>query len=178
MSIIRPPRPEDAPDLLSVHYRSWLATYPKYVEGVTEETIRHKFEKEDGGLKAREERWRSWITDPEPGKTVFVAEDGGKVAGFTITRVKPEDESSWIAAMYVDPDVLARGIGSQLMRAALTQLNAEQNDVRVEVAETNIPAVSFYKHHGFLFENNLPAYENSNIKMPQVELRRPAGRIN
>lgn len=82
---------------------------------------------------------------------VYVAFDSENEFLCGVVGFQGYDKYGYIRTMYVHPDYLREHIGSSLFKQALLDLySVEQvKGVRLEVLETNIPAISFYKNNNF-----------------------------
>ncbi|SMC44032.1 GNAT family N-acetyltransferase [Rhizobium sp. RU36D] len=72
-------------------------------------------------------------------KTILLASLAGEPAGFVVTG------DNWIEHLYVAPDHARRGIGAELLKAAM----AETTELRLWSFQKNQPARNFYERHGF-----------------------------
>jgi GNAT superfamily N-acetyltransferase len=98
----------------------------------------------------------------------FVAESGGRVAGYTAVVTGPPPE---VKTLYVDPAQWRRGIGSALMRRGLDALAAAGcTDVIVWVFTRNEQARAFYA--GFGFEPDGVTTYDPPTDLDMVRLRR------
>jgi GNAT superfamily N-acetyltransferase len=89
-----------------------------------------------------EDEVRAWFADVVlPEREVWVADDGGAVAGILVL------EDDWIDQLYVDPDHTGRGIGGRLMAVAKAQRAA---GLRLWTFAANVRARRFYERHGFV----------------------------
>jgi len=84
----------------------------------------------------------------------FVAEVGGKVAGFILARLTyagvPFVEIAIIQAIVVDPDSQRRGIASRLVNSLLGYCHAEGiNTIRAVAEERNADLKRFFQGLGF-----------------------------
>ena len=84
----------------------------------------------------------------------FVAEVGGKVAGFILARLTyvgvPFVEIAVIQAIVVDPDYQRRGIASRLVNSLLGYCHAEGiNTIRAVAEERNADLKRFFQRLGF-----------------------------
>jgi ribosomal protein S18 acetylase RimI-like enzyme len=84
----------------------------------------------------------------------FVAEVGGKVAGFILARLTyvgvPFVEIAVIQAIVVDPDYQRQGIASRLVNALLGYCHAEGiNTIRAVSDERNADLKRFFQRLGF-----------------------------
>lgn len=70
---------------------------------------------------------------------VFCLVNDGEVLGF----VGVADQK--VEMLFLDPDSIGKGLGKQLLRFAVNELNADL----VDVNEQNLNAVKFYRNFGF-----------------------------
>jgi len=70
---------------------------------------------------------------------MFVFEEAGRVLGLIELK-----ESRHISMLFVDPNVQGRGIGRQLVEAALAQARAD-----VITVSASLPSVPAYTRYGF-----------------------------
>jgi GNAT superfamily N-acetyltransferase len=88
---------------------------------------------------------REWVaTQLVPSGGVVVAEQQGRVVGALHTE--PAAGVSWITQMAVDPALVGRGIGTQLLAHALQLLDPP---IRLYTFQANAGARRFYERHGF-----------------------------
>lgn len=88
---------------------------------------------------------RQWITDtliPSGGVTVAVA--GADLVGMVATS--REEPISWIDHLYVFPDFVGQGIGTQLLDRAKQSLRPP---IRLFTCQQNGGSRRFYERHGF-----------------------------
>jgi ribosomal-protein-alanine N-acetyltransferase len=86
-----------------------------------------------------------WPLGDYSGYPLLLALVAGKPAGFCSWRQSAPDEAE-ILNIAVDPDYRRRGIGSALLTALREQA---QGTIFLEVAETNNPAITLYRKHGW-----------------------------
>jgi ribosomal protein S18 acetylase RimI-like enzyme len=84
----------------------------------------------------------------------FVAEVGGKIAGFVISRLAylmiPFTEVCIVQGMLVDPDYQGRGIGTKLFEKLFEHCHSQGiNTIRTLVEERNEELQQFVKRLGF-----------------------------
>ena len=87
-----------------------------------------------------------WVLEsliPSGGVTVATLDE--YVVG--VLAVSHADGASWIDQLYVDPEYCRRGVGSQLLSAALSSL---PRPIRLYTFQQNGDARRFYERHGFL----------------------------
>jgi len=74
------------------------------------------------------DRWAAAIASSDPRVAVLVAESGGEVVGFAITRpsgdVDASRDTGELDAFYTSPAVWGNGVGRQLLAAASSELAA------------------------------------------------------
>lgn len=122
--LVRRAKPDDAASVVDVHYRTWLAAFLPMEDDLTEEIIKKRFHfSETTGLQEHTELARNKIEVPDANTQMFVyeAEDDHRIDGFIVAG-KSGDGRKEIRALYVDPKAQGKGIGQQLMGAALQYL--------------------------------------------------------
>lgn len=87
----------------------------------------------------------------------WVAEEAGGVCGF-LTR-----DGNWINALYLAPEARGRGVGSALLRRAMTGCDALQ----LWCFQQNDGARRFYERHGFVTEEFTDGAGNDE-KLPDI----------
>ena len=95
-----------------------------------------------------EEDWRAFLESPDGGG--LLAESGGDVHG-TVTFLRYGRPFTWLSMMLVDPEARGRGVGTQLMEAALEAL-ATDTCVRLDATPLGEP---LYRRFGFNGEEEL-----------------------
>lgn len=93
----------------------------------------------------------------------FEAEEGkeGKIAGFIVIHGGPLGH-----VITIDVDATARrsGVGSLMLQAAEDRLRAAgSRAVGLETAVDNLPALSFYKRHGYSVVRTWPRYYTNGV---------------
>jgi len=146
--IIEPPTPEDAEAIVMLKRASWIKTYPNEELGITEEDIKLRIDGEDGQKLADSiEQWKKWI---EKGNSdtwaMFIARIGDKVVG--LVTPCPINGQLRLGALYVEPELEGKGIGSQLIQTALDWCGPDR-DMYLHVASYNQNAIDFYEGFGF-----------------------------
>jgi ribosomal-protein-alanine N-acetyltransferase len=82
------------------------------------------------------------------GQIVVIAELNNQICGFVVARITGDEAEILNAA--VDPAHRRKGIGSALLRTAISSAQAQNaKTIYLEVRESNSAAVSFYQRHGF-----------------------------
>ena len=93
----------------------------------------------------------------------WVAEESGKIVGFVIARQIANDVE--VLNLAVRPESRRKGIGTSLLRAALTWgrgFHAEK--ALLEVRASNLAALRFYERHGFEVSGRRPRYYTAPIE--------------
>ena len=107
------------------------------------------------GWQYRPRRVRELLADRET--VTLVACERDRVVGFSVMTFG--DESSHLVLMAVRPTHQRRGIASSMLGWLLeTAATAGMASVRVELREHNVPALGFYRLHGFAETRALPGY--------------------
>ncbi len=105
--------------------------------------------KEQAGWNQTEADWRRVLALQPEG--CFVAELDGRLVGTTATSVF--DSIGWISMVLVDKSVRGRGVGTQLMRHALTYLDG--CGVPTARLDATLPGRPIYERLGFVAEYDL-----------------------
>lgn len=97
---------------------------------------------------------RRWLAGNAPECLVQVAELDGRIAGFTISTLRPEplslEPSAHLEAIAVASEAEGRGIGRSLLQSA--ELNARKHGAQsmtLHVIATNTRARSLYERSGY-----------------------------
>jgi ribosomal protein S18 acetylase RimI-like enzyme len=175
MTTVRPERPEDADALADLHVRAWQRAYAGVFPGELLASL---------DVAARAARRREVLALPGYPFTSFVAEAGGRIAGFvTFGPYRIDQDASRldpaygeILGIYVDPDRWSTGVGSALILAALEQLT--QPEVRLWVLEKNEQAHRFYRKHGLSPDGTSALFRprDSELAFPEIRFSILRGR--
>jgi ribosomal protein S18 acetylase RimI-like enzyme len=139
--IVRDATTADSPAVARVHINSWRFAYrgimpDEVLDGLT--------------IEERTGQWNARIVDWD----VFVAVDGGRVAGFC-ELLRRIDQPPYIRALYIDPADLRRGLGTLLVNEAARRLRAAgEAEVTLQVVTQNKRARDFYRRSGFVETGN------------------------
>jgi len=112
-----------------------------------------------------------------PGNIAVVAEESGRVAGFSIagSQLRGGAPVGRLITIDVDPSMRRRGIGHQLLQAVEDPLRAQGAvAILLEVAVDNLSAQQFYTRHGFLRTGRIPGYYLGRIDALVMEKPLPA----
>lgn len=145
---LRPATAADAESLARIHVAGWQESYGGLVDQAFLDSL---------DVARRTENWRGWLAD---GSThVILAENEHGPAGFVSAgplRTPPPGMSmirplytAEIYALYLMPDQIRKGLGTQLMAAAATEMKARKHkSLCLWVLEGNKRAIAFYKARG------------------------------
>lgn len=142
---LRRAEPADAPAVAEVHVRTWQAAYPGLIPQDYLDALRP------------EDRLGQWeqALGAAPWPAVVVAEDDGRVVGFTSfgpSRDEDADpaEVGEVQTVYLDPAHWGHGDGAELLGAAVDELRrAGFRRATLWVLDTNARARGFYEHLGW-----------------------------
>jgi ribosomal-protein-alanine N-acetyltransferase len=98
-------------------------------------------------------------------KTGFtiVGERNGSIQGFIVIQ-RDHIDAGHVITIDVQADARRAGLGTLLMTAAEARLRSAKCDsVLLEVAVDNLPAISFYKRHGYSVLKTIPRYYMNSI---------------
>jgi ribosomal protein S18 acetylase RimI-like enzyme len=168
---IREAVPDDADAMRGVQYRTWIATYPNEVFGITKEDIDARFREDpETAQERREQRRRFTNTDPFHSWVALVGTD---IIGFCI--VKQDEQENLIQALYVLPDYQHKGAGKRLLQTVLAWFGQDR-DVVLNVASYNANAIAFYQAFGFVSLGPLAYTETlqlpSGVHFPEISMVR------
>jgi ribosomal protein S18 acetylase RimI-like enzyme len=115
--LIRNPGEPDIRSIAELHIRSWQFGH----QGLFPQSVIDSVSVEE-----RVDSWRETLASPSPGKTVLVAEQDGEIVGFVSSgpsRDRPvEAGAGEIYELFVEPDLVATGVGAALFRESLARL--------------------------------------------------------
>ncbi|MFD8500469.1 GNAT family N-acetyltransferase, partial [Amycolatopsis sp. NPDC059657] len=139
--------PADAHGIADLLVRSWRAAY----QGLIPDEVLAGLSVAD-----RERFWSDVITTRPPHTDQVVATSAGAIVGFAATGppLVPADREDPtlgdLYALYLDPDVWRRGIGTQLLAVALDRLRSRGfTHAGLWVLDTNESALRFYERNGW-----------------------------
>lgn len=122
------------------------------------------------GWNQTSEDWRRWLGLEPDG--CFVALDGGRVVG-TVTTITYGTGLAWIGMMLVHPDQRRCGIGTRLMRHALSHLRGKGiSTVKLDATPAGTPV---YEKLGFVQEWTLTRWQREAQPRVAAPARHPSG---
>lgn len=129
---------QDIPELAAVKIASWRSAYASFVLAKSLDAL--TIERE---LPEFERRFaRSDVAG-------FVAQSNGRIVGYAIAGVGKTPNEGEIMSLYLLPEAIGHGIGSQLLREGLSHLQALTLDRAYAWCLLENPrALTFYERHG------------------------------
>ena len=140
--MIREATKEDVEQLTKVHILSWQSAYRGLLPDDALDNIDYR---------ERNEMWSRTICQ-SPSETI-VADIDSKIVGFANFGSYRDDdgiEAGEIRAIYLLPEFLCKGIGSELLAHATGYLKNNYKIIFLWVLNSNQNAISFYEVHGFV----------------------------
>jgi ribosomal protein S18 acetylase RimI-like enzyme len=113
------------------------------------------------------------------GGCLVVAADDGMLAGFADVGESRDDDAEpdkigEVRAIYLAPDSWGKGLGRELMTAALTHLaSLGYDEVTLWVLDTNTRARRFYEAAGFRPDGAIKIDDSRAFRLQEVRYRRP-----
>jgi ribosomal protein S18 acetylase RimI-like enzyme len=162
---VRVAEPDDADGIASVHVRSWRAAY----RGVVSDDFLDNL-----SIANRALAWRELLADAE--QRTFVVESNGVIVGFSAAGPArdpfAETATGEVYAIYVDPDVWGRGIGSSLLARAVADLRGRgYTAATLWVLVENDQARRFYERHGWQVEGARQTYPIGEAELEEIRYR-------
>ncbi len=141
--VIRAATVDDAEQIAAVHIASLREAYAgvvsdEYLAGLD--------------VESRTQTWRERLSAPEPGTSVWVAQEDGRVVGFASLGPSLDEDAErttmQIYTIYLEPRSWGQGIARELMRTVLAAVPAG-SAVTLWVLAANERAAHFYRRNGF-----------------------------
>jgi GNAT superfamily N-acetyltransferase len=173
---VRPARIDDAPRIAEIHVLGWQGGY----EGLMPQDYLDGLDPAD-----RLPRWIQSLREADwsRGGCLVVADDDGMLAGFAdVCRSRDDDAESGkvgeVRAIYLIPDAWGKGLGRELMAAALTHLaGLGYDEVTLWVLATNARARRFYEAAGFLPDGSTKVDDSIGFRLREARYRRSLPRL-
>jgi GNAT superfamily N-acetyltransferase len=162
--LVRAARPEDARRIAEVHVASWRHAY----RGLLPDEYLEKL-----SVDERETQRLAWFSHPGPNSGVFVAEQAGRVVGFAAFEPSRDDDApsktGEIPAIYVEPSVMGKGVGRELLEEATAELRlAGYTRATLWVLEANERARRFYENGGWTWDGAVSTHDFDCANEPVV----------
>ena len=84
-----------------------------------------------------------------PNSEFLVADDGREIGGMAFAAAASDGKTVMLHQLYVRPSRQRRGVGRMLL-CEIEDSFPDAERLRLEVEEANLPAVKFYRSHGFV----------------------------
>lgn len=161
---IRAATPKDARAIAEVHVASWHWAYrndlpASALEGRT--------------IEDRERMWTEWFASLEPAADVLVAEEAGRIVGFSGFGVSRDDGATdatgEIRTIYLLEGAAGKGIGRDLFARANERLRElGYRRATLWVLETNERSRRFYGRAGWTWDGTTSAHQFDCANLPIV----------
>ena len=161
---VRVATPRDARAIAEVHVASWHWAYrddlpASALEGRT--------------VEGRERMWTEWFVSLEPAADVLVAEEDGRVVGFSGFGVSRDDgatdSTGEIRTIYLLEEAAGKGIGRDLFARASERLrDLGYGRATLWVLETNERSRRFYEKAGWTWDGTTSAHQFDCANLPIV----------
>ena len=164
---IRPAAPRDAHPIAEVHVATWHAAYAGIVPQANLDAV---------SVGDRATKWTTWLTAPAPpGTSVLVADDGGRVVGFSNAGPSRDADGPGlgeIRAIYVLPTHWDTGTGRALHDASIASLRAARfPTATLWVLEANARARAFYERRGWRSDGTVKPIAFLGVDLPEMRYR-------
>jgi L-amino acid N-acyltransferase YncA len=161
---IRAATPKDARAIAEVHVSSW---HWAYRDDLPASAL------EGRSVEDRELMWAEWFASHEPAADVLVAEEDGRIVGFSGFGVSRDDAAmegtGEIRTIYLLRDAAGRGIGRDLFARANERLrDLGYRRATLWVLETNERSRRFYEKAGWTWDGTTSAHQFDCANLPIV----------
>jgi ribosomal protein S18 acetylase RimI-like enzyme len=109
-------------------------------------------------LPEYQSKWQEILAEESLSTRVFVAESNGEIVGSVrVSSAGSNEFDAQLNGMHVSPDATGSGIGSLLMKQAITFIKEREfKNVELGVIAANSRARRFYETHGWELVEELP----------------------
>jgi RimJ/RimL family protein N-acetyltransferase len=168
---IRPAQIDDAARIAEIHVLGWQGGY----RGLMPQDYLDSLDPAD-----RLSRRIQWLRDGDRsrGGCLVVADDDGMLAGFADVGQSRDDDAESsktgeVRAIYLTPDSWGKGLGRELMAAALAYLaGLGYAEVTLWVLDTNVRARRFYEAAGFRADGAIKVDDSNGFPLQEARYRR------
>ncbi len=162
--LIRKAEKNDAESVARVHVDTWQSHYRGQISDEYLDNI---------SIQERKDMWDKDFSNPEEKSETFVAEIGNKIIGFCSvgpSRDKDaEEKTGELYAIYLDPSIQKKGIGSALMDTGLNFLKEEGFLMAtLWVLRSNKSTIGFYESKGWYFDGAEMKTEKKGISFDEI----------
>jgi GNAT superfamily N-acetyltransferase len=173
---VRPATTDDLDDLARVNIAAWRSAYA----GIVPRAYLEAMDPED-----YRQRWGVRISGESggPGEYLVGVLDGALVSYVCFGPYRtqedapsPEDTADWgeIYAIYTDPEVQGRGVGSAVHDAALARMAAlGHREAALWVLRGNVRTRRWYAERGWRADGSISMWSAGSESLPEVRLRHP-----
>jgi len=165
---------DDAARIAEIHVLGWQGGY----RGLMPQEYLDSLDPAD-----RLSRRIQWLRDGDRtrGGCLVVADDDGMLAGFADVGQSRDDDAEpgktgEVRAIYLAPDSWGKGLGRELMAAALAHLaGLGYDEVTLWVLDTNARAMQFYQAAGFRPDGAIKLDDSHGLSLREARYRRSLG---
>ncbi len=166
---IRKAIPEDAHEITSVFYRTWLDTYPNEEFGIIIDDVEDKYK--DAFTEEKINIQKQRIANPNGKENRIVAVYENKIVG--ISNLVRNEDNNQLKTIYILPEYQNKGIGKMLWNEVKKYCDPGKDTI-VQVATYNTNAIEFYKKLGFVDTGKRFTDEHFRMKsgavLPEMEM--------
>jgi GNAT superfamily N-acetyltransferase len=121
----------------------------------------------------REKTHRGHLEEPSSEWGTLVADDGGRVVGFSTYGPSRDDDApsatGEVPAIYLAPDVIGTGVGRELLAETIVALRAAGfTRASLWVLEANVRARRFYEKAGWEWDGSVSQHDFDCANRPVV----------
>lgn len=161
---VREAKIHDAPHIAEVHVKTWQHAYKGQIPDSYLNSL---------SIEQRTEGWKKQLESPEKGVYSFVVEVDGRVVGWcTAGFSRDEDavkEVGEIYGIYIHPDYMRTGLGSQLSNQALNSLrNDGYRKATLWVLITNEKTRKWYEKKGWRVEGKTKTDKRGDVELHEI----------
>ena len=171
MATIRPATVQDAPAVGRLNVRVWQVAYGLPVRAACGQMPDEHLD----GLRPEERAagWERGLSRDRDQDLVLVAEEAGRVVGFTVVGPAQDPEGAGeLYAINVDPDHWGTGVGRTLLAAAQAELTRlGYTEAVLWVLPHNASARRFYEVAGWITDGIQRTSEVLGVVVPEVRYR-------
>ena len=161
---IRSATVRDARAIAEVHVASWRHAYRGLLPDDSLDRL---------SVEEREMQRREHLEDPSSEWGTLVAEDAGRVVGFSTYGPSRDEDATdptgEVPAIYLAPDVVGTGVGRELFAETIAALRAAGfTRASLWVLEGNVRARGFYEKAGWRWDGTISQHDFDCANLPVV----------